>query len=99
MLSSFSPVLSVFLLPQALLLASACHVPFREAWSQLGAVITHGRLINGCRVKKEITDGQAGENAVVCADCHMGQWRPYRLISLKLDLSHEGAATEWLLSK
>ena len=81
------------------LLASLYRVPFREPWPQLGAMITHGRLINGSRVEKEITDGQAGENAVVCADYHRGQWRPYRLIPLKLDLSHEGAVTtEWLLT-
>lgn len=33
--------------------------PSREAWPHLGAMITHGRVINGCRVRREISNGQA----------------------------------------
>ena len=31
----------------------------REAWPHLGAMITQGRVINGCRVSREISNGQA----------------------------------------
>lgn len=41
----------------------------------------------------------ARENAAVCVDCHGGQRRSHWPISVKLDLSHEGAgATECLLT-
>lgn len=51
-----------------------------------GAVITQDSLINAWRVRWDISDGQAGENAAACAGCHRVCWRSYWLISVKLDL-------------
>lgn len=67
----------------------------REVWPYLGAMITQVRVINGCRVRSESSIGQALSQRKCSSVCRLprGQARSYWLISLKLDLSHEGAGT------